>query len=71
MELSVSESSGWRLQQSSVIAQYASVCPAEYGRAIASGATVVSKDSSGDPVVGQDGAFIIDVGNPPSPPCRQ
>ena len=62
MELSISDASGWRPQQPSVVAQYVATFPEEYGRTITAGVTVVSKDSAGDPAVDQDGTFIIDDG---------
>ena len=62
MELSVSDASGWRPQQPSVVSQYVATFPEDYGRTITAGVTVVSKDSAGDPAVDQDGTFIIDDG---------
>ena len=62
MELSVSDASGWRPQQHSVIAQFSASFIEDDGRTIAAGVTVVSKDESGVPAVDNDGTLILDDG---------
>ena len=62
MELSVSDASGWRPQQPSVVAKYVATFPEEYGRTITAGVTLVSRDLQGNAAVDQDGRFIIDDG---------
>ena len=62
MELSVSDASGWRPQQPSVIAHYVASFPEQYGRTITGGATLASRDLHGNTAVDQDGRFIIDDG---------
>ena len=62
MDISIEDTSGWRMKQSSVISQYTAMFPEEYGRTVTSGVSILSRDASGEPLCDQDGKALIDDG---------